>query len=492
MSLKPITRKEKFMAKAGGQDVGSLTPVTREEMFLAKAGGQDVETPTPVTRQEMFLADIANKGGGEANLGRKQIDFNGVYSVVNTTDNPEGYDGWDEIGVNVIPEVRSTPLYVTENGTYSPSDSSYQVDYFDVVNVDVPTSESPNHTDADVSILHTDLGYISVSFPEGTYPNVYKSYEFDENLPLASDIRVGDKLQRVYFNQQYVYAYDSITAGMDEILRSLNYGPMDAGGVTLGSYHLIGGKTKEGAYVAVGCFDLSSLQSGLYAVLVGNLRTFTLVYATQDFDLTAAGLIAGKAGWNATEAEFPCTVDRVDSLYAMNLFGLVAKEPIYYGVKTNLPYWIAENSASVLIKLYFNQGWQQRDAGVQLLEPLFRQVDYEPHTHMLSGAKWGQCDLIQGETTSGDERVCALFDLTSVQDDLYALAVGNPANLNLTIIYATQDFDFADLGLSGTAGWNTAEADFPCKVTGTSELYRAECYSLVSTIPVHFGNPTQA
>lgn len=41
-----------------------LTPKTRKETFLAAAGGQDVTTPTPVTREEVFLNAIANGGGG--------------------------------------------------------------------------------------------------------------------------------------------------------------------------------------------------------------------------------------------------------------------------------------------------------------------------------------------------------------------------------------------------------------------------------------------
>ena len=41
-----------------------MDPITRKETFLAKAGGQDVTTPTPVTREEYFLNEIANGGGG--------------------------------------------------------------------------------------------------------------------------------------------------------------------------------------------------------------------------------------------------------------------------------------------------------------------------------------------------------------------------------------------------------------------------------------------
>lgn len=32
-----------------------MNPITRKEVFLAAAGGQDVTTPTPITREEEFL-----------------------------------------------------------------------------------------------------------------------------------------------------------------------------------------------------------------------------------------------------------------------------------------------------------------------------------------------------------------------------------------------------------------------------------------------------
>lgn len=43
-----------------------LTPKTRKEVFLATAGGQDVNTPTPITREEVFLDEIAKGGGGSS------------------------------------------------------------------------------------------------------------------------------------------------------------------------------------------------------------------------------------------------------------------------------------------------------------------------------------------------------------------------------------------------------------------------------------------
>lgn len=42
----------------------AIEPITRREMFMAKAGGQDINTPTPITREEMFLSQIGGFGGG--------------------------------------------------------------------------------------------------------------------------------------------------------------------------------------------------------------------------------------------------------------------------------------------------------------------------------------------------------------------------------------------------------------------------------------------
>ena len=38
--------------------MNNLEPYTRVEKFLARAGGQDVTTPTPITREEIFLDEL--------------------------------------------------------------------------------------------------------------------------------------------------------------------------------------------------------------------------------------------------------------------------------------------------------------------------------------------------------------------------------------------------------------------------------------------------
>lgn len=52
MSLNPITREEKFLAKAGGEDVGELKPITRREKFLDRIAGGGGES-------EVFTVHIA-------------------------------------------------------------------------------------------------------------------------------------------------------------------------------------------------------------------------------------------------------------------------------------------------------------------------------------------------------------------------------------------------------------------------------------------------
>lgn len=65
-----------------------LTPITRKETFLAKAGGQNVVTPTPITREETFLQAIIDSGsgggGGSSELPEVTAEDNGdVLTVVN-------------------------------------------------------------------------------------------------------------------------------------------------------------------------------------------------------------------------------------------------------------------------------------------------------------------------------------------------------------------------------------------------------------------------
>lgn len=61
-----------------------MEPITRKEKFLAAAGGQSVDLPTPVTREEVFLKAIAEGGGGGSDLPDVTVADNGkILKVVN-------------------------------------------------------------------------------------------------------------------------------------------------------------------------------------------------------------------------------------------------------------------------------------------------------------------------------------------------------------------------------------------------------------------------
>lgn len=62
-----------------------LTPITRKETFLAKAGGQNVVTPTPITREETFLQAIIDNGGGGGGTGGGVLVATGVVDIENMT-----------------------------------------------------------------------------------------------------------------------------------------------------------------------------------------------------------------------------------------------------------------------------------------------------------------------------------------------------------------------------------------------------------------------
>ncbi len=76
-----------------------MDPITRKETFLAKAGGQDVTTPTPVTREEFFLNEIAKGGGDERTVVPVTFEWDAEtqqYSPadvpVDVYNHPEKYD----------------------------------------------------------------------------------------------------------------------------------------------------------------------------------------------------------------------------------------------------------------------------------------------------------------------------------------------------------------------------------------------------------------
>ena len=74
-----------------------MNPITRKETFLAKAGGQSVNTPKPITREEMFLQKIAENGGGGGGTG--------------------GGDEWEFV-TEIMPKETATVIYETFANCY--------------------------------------------------------------------------------------------------------------------------------------------------------------------------------------------------------------------------------------------------------------------------------------------------------------------------------------------------------------------------------------
>lgn len=80
-----------------------LTPITRKETFLAKAGGQNVVTPTPITREETFLQAIIDNGSGGGGGGGVMVLHATVTNDATTLDK-----NWNEIKE----AVETMPVYL--------------------------------------------------------------------------------------------------------------------------------------------------------------------------------------------------------------------------------------------------------------------------------------------------------------------------------------------------------------------------------------------
>ena len=74
--------------------MADLTPITRKEKYLAKAGGQEVTLPPyPITREEMYLEKIANGGGTD-----DYSDLSNKPKINNVT--LDGNKSWADLGLS--------------------------------------------------------------------------------------------------------------------------------------------------------------------------------------------------------------------------------------------------------------------------------------------------------------------------------------------------------------------------------------------------------
>lgn len=194
-------------------------------------------------------------------------------------------------------------------------------------------SAGPERSYADVVINRTDIGVIDVYFPEGHYPDITKSYNFEELIKPYWFINSGNTITKLYFNTQWTFNLYGVQVSLDDVLRSGGlYRYYDFNGIRVGECDLLVGDVENGNSVVCAFFDFTALQAGLYGIGVGNVSNMTIIYSTQDYDFTALGLpYAGKAGWNAAEADFPCTIRDYGDIYYQACWGLISKVPVRFG-----------------------------------------------------------------------------------------------------------------------------------------------------------------
>ena len=100
-TIEPITRREFFLAAAGGQKVTVPTPITRIEIYLAALSDENITPPTAITREEQFLTAaidyIRNHSGGGSAFTLSYYDDSGVtllyQEAVLSGGDGQGYSG---------------------------------------------------------------------------------------------------------------------------------------------------------------------------------------------------------------------------------------------------------------------------------------------------------------------------------------------------------------------------------------------------------------
>lgn len=100
-AIETITRRESFLAAAGGQEVTVPTPITRSEIYLAALSDENIAPPTAMTREEQFLTAaidyIRNHSGGGSAFTLSYYDDSGVtllyQEAVLSGGDGQGYSG---------------------------------------------------------------------------------------------------------------------------------------------------------------------------------------------------------------------------------------------------------------------------------------------------------------------------------------------------------------------------------------------------------------
>lgn len=179
----PITRKEMYLAKAGGESIELPTPITREEFFLAKAAGMDVEIPEPITRVEQYLSMISGGGGGSATLIDKSISANGTYIAEN-----DSADGYKKVVVNVpsgITNIKTGSFTAVEGAADNIVDTGYTGNGYPVAMLVVVDGGLENNTNASSQMWQASpVNIIGAYYMAKSNFNLAPIYDSTNNIPV--------------------------------------------------------------------------------------------------------------------------------------------------------------------------------------------------------------------------------------------------------------------------------------------------------------------
>lgn len=140
--------------------MAKLNPITRKEKYLAKAGGQNVAVPLPpITREEQFLKDIidAIEAGGSSSDYAVDIDFGMNSQTFVVTAQLKNKDG-DLIGT---PKSVDIPLESTVvNGSYNNATKTLTLTLVSGQSINIPIGDIINGLQAEITAqnpLNADL-----------------------------------------------------------------------------------------------------------------------------------------------------------------------------------------------------------------------------------------------------------------------------------------------------------------------------------------------
>ena len=140
--------------------MAKLKPITRKEKYLAKAGGQSVTVPLPpITREEQFLKDIidAIEAGGSSSDYAVDIDFGMNSQTFVVTAQLKNKDG-DLIGT---PKSVDIPLESTVvNGSYNNATKTLTLTLVSGQSINIPIGDIISGLQAEITAqnpLNADL-----------------------------------------------------------------------------------------------------------------------------------------------------------------------------------------------------------------------------------------------------------------------------------------------------------------------------------------------